>query len=448
MGETGNIFFNLFVIALLLLSNGFFVASEFAMVSVRKTRMAQLAKEGNFNAKIAMNALKDLDKFIAAVQLGVTISSIGLGWVGEGTLVRMVEPLFGFLPANHQLAAAHTVSVTIAFSMLTVLHVVIGELMPKAIALQYPERTSLFIATPMQFLTKLFNPVILMLNGFGNLLLRILKVPLSNSSHLAHSTEELNMLINASYNEGVLNETEKEMLQNVFKFSDLNAKQVMVPRTDMACIPSDITFQELNEMTVESQYTRYPVYEENMDHISGIIHVKDLYGLALKKQEFSIEKLLRPVLLVPETINMDNLVREFKKRQGQMAIVIDEFGGTSGLITLEDVLEEIFGEVQDEFDADEEADIKEISLDHYQANAMMRIDEIAEFFEFEIEDEDVDTIGGLVVKELGRIAEIGDTVEIKDLKFTVTEIDGARITKLLIVKRIPFEPEKSQEKTD
>jgi len=448
MGETGNIFFNLFVITLLLLANGFFVASEFAMVSVRKTRITQLAKEGNFNAKIAMAALKDLDKFIAAVQLGVTISSIGLGWVGEGTLVRMVEPFFTFLPANYQIAASHTISVTVAFSLLTVMHVVIGELMPKSIALQYPERTSLLIALPMQFLTKLFNPVIILLNGFGNVLLRLIKIPLSNTSHLAHSTEELNMLINASYNEGVLNETEKEMLQNVFKFSDLNAKQVMVPRTDMICIPSDITFQELNELTVESQYTRYPVYEENMDHISGIIHVKDLYGLSLKKQEFSIEKLLRPVLLVPETITMDNLVREFKKRQGQMAIVIDEFGGTSGLITLEDVLEEIFGEVQDEFDADEEADIKEVALDTYHANAMMRIDEISEYFELEIEDEDVDTIGGLVVKVLGRIAEINDVVKIKDLEFTVKEIDGARITKLLIIKKTLQEPEKVQESAE
>lgn len=445
MGESGNIIFNLFVVMLLLLSNGFFVASEFAMVSVRKTRIAQLTKEGNFNAKIALEALKDLDKFIAAVQLGVTISSIGLGWVGEATLVRMIEPLFKFLPTCYVNVASHTASVTIAFALITVLHVVIGELMPKSIALQYPERTSLLIALPMQLLTKLFNPMIILLNGLGNFLLRLLKIPLSQSSHLAHSIEELNMLINASYNEGVLNETEKEMLQNVFKFSDLTAKQVMVPRTDMICIPSDITFAELNELAVESQYTRYPVYEENPDHISGLIHVKDLYGLSLKNKEFSIEGLLRPILLVPETITMDNLVREFKKRQSQMAIVIDEFGGTSGLITLEDVLEEIFGEVQDEFDADEEADIKEVSLNVYEANAMMRIDEIAEYFELEIEDEDVDTIGGLVVKELGRIAELEDTVEIQNLEVTVKEIDGARITKLQIVKKIPSEIEAEQE---
>lgn len=437
MDEIGSIIFNLFVIALLLFSNGFFVAAEFSMVSVRKTRITQLTNEGNFSAKVAMEALKDLDKFIAAVQLGVTISSIGLGWVGEATLVRMFEPLFDFLPKNYQLIASHTISVAFAFSLITVLHVVIGELMPKSIALQYPEKTSLLIAVPMKIITKLFNPLISILNGLGNFLLRLLKLPTAQTSHLAHSIEELNMLINASYNEGVLNETEKEMLHNVFKFSDLTAKQVMVPRTDMACISSEITFEELNALTIESQYTRYPVYEENMDHITGIIHVKDLYGLSLRKEEFSVEKLLRPVLLVPETMTMDNLVREFKRRQGQMAIVIDEFGGTSGLITLEDVLEEIFGEVQDEFDADEEADIKEIAENTYLANAMMRLDEVTEFFEVEILDEDVDTIGGLVVKELGRIAQVGDVVEIQNLHFDVKEIDGARITKLIVIRKIP-----------
>lgn len=435
MDDIGSIFFNLFVIVLLLFSNGFFVAAEFSMISVRKTRITQLTKEGSFSAKVALETLKDLDKFIAAVQLGVTISSIGLGWVGEATLARMIEPMFSFLPHDYQITAVHTVAVTISFVLITVLHVVIGELMPKSIALQYPEKTSLLIALPMQLITKLFNPLIFILNGLGNLLLKLLRITPSQTSHLAHSIEELNMLINASYNEGVLNETEKELLHNVFKFSDLTAKQVMIPRTDMACIASDATFEEVNELTSESQYTRYPVYEENLDHISGIIHIKDLYEASMKKQDFSIEKLLRPVLLVPETITMDNLVREFKKRQSQMAIVIDEFGGTAGLITLEDVLEEIFGEVQDEFDV-EEADIKEISENKYLANAMMRLDEIAEFFDMEIIDEDVDTIGGLVVKLLGRIAQIGDIAELDNLEFNVKEIDGARITKLLITKKI------------
>ena len=438
MEESGNLIFNLFVIVLLLFSNGFFVASEFAMVKVRKTRIEQLVNEGNFNAKIALEAIKDLDKFIAAVQLGVTISSIGLGWVGEGTLARIIEPIFAFLPGISQNVATHTVSVSLSFALITFLHVVIGELIPKSIALEYPEQTSLVIARPMQAISFVFTPFIWLLNGFGNSLLNLFHVPHKHKASLVHSTEELDMLVNASYNGGVLNETEKDILHNVFKFSDLTAKQVMVPRTDMVCISDDISLDELNKIAAETQYTRYPVYDSDIDHITGLIHVKDLFALSVKDEVCPIKKLQREVMLVPETITMDNLVLEFKKRKGQMAIVIDEFGGTSGLITLEDVLEEIFGEVQDEFDEEEEiCDIIEVEPNHYIANAMVRLDEMAEFFkinENKIDDEDIDTIGGLVVKLLGRIAEVNDTVTFENLTFIVKEIDGARITKLDIIQ--------------
>lgn len=450
MSETAaiGIVFNLVLIIFLLLSNGFFVASEFAMVKVRKTRIEQLVNEGNFNARIALEALKDLDKFIAAVQLGVTISSIGLGWVGEGTLATIIEPLFAFLPGISQSIATHTVSVSISFALITVLHVVIGELVPKSIALEYTEATALVVARPMQVITFIFNPFIWLLNGFGNYLLNLMHIPHTHKGSLVHSTEELDMLVNASYNGGVLNETEKDMLHNVFKFSDLTAKQVMIPRTDMVCIPEDMTFEELNNLAAESQYTRYPVYSEDIDHITGLIHVKDLYSLSIKNEERPIEELLREVLLVPETITMDNLVLEFKKRKGQMAIVVDEFGGTSGLITLEDVLEEIFGDVQDEFDEEEECDIREIEPNKYLANAMMRLDELAEFFDIPeetVDDDDIDTIGGLVVKLLGRIAEVGDTAVFNDLTFVVTEIDGARITKLEITRKPKDEQNKEDE---
>ncbi len=450
MNESGSIIFNLFIIAFLLFSNGFFVASEFAMVKVRKTRIEQLVNEGNFNAKIAMEALKDLDKFIAAVQLGVTISSIGLGWVGEGTLAHIIEPLFEFLPGISKNIATHTMSVSIAFALITFFHVVIGELIPKSIALEYTEKTALWVAKPMQAISFVFTPFIWLLNGFGNFILKLMNIPHSHKGSLVHSTEELDMLVNASYNGGVLNETEKDMLHNVFKFSDLTAKQVMVPRTDMVCIPIDMPMEELNKLAAENQYTRYPVYEEDIDHIIGIVHVKDLYSLSIKDEICPVSKILREVLLVPETLTMDNLVLEFKKRKGQMAIVVDEFGGTSGLITLEDVIEEIFGDVQDEFDEEEEEeeDIKEVAPNTYIANSMMRVDEFAEYFginEKEIDDEDIDTIGGLVVKLLGRIAEVNDTVTLNNITFVVKEVDGARITKLEIIKTEPEPAEKEPE---
>ncbi len=453
MDETGNTIFNLFVIAFLLFSNGFFVASEFAMVKVRKTRIEQLVNEGNFNAKIALEALKDLDKFIAAVQLGVTISSIGLGWVGEGTLAHIIEPLFSFLPGISQNIATHTMSVSIAFALITFFHVVLGELIPKSIALEYTEKTALWVAKPMQILTYIFNPFIWLLNGFGNLVLKAMNIPHSHKGSLVHSTEELDMLVNASYDGGVLNETEKDMLHNVFKFSDLTAKQVMVPRTDMVCISIDTPLEELNKLAAENQYTRYPVYEEDIDHIIGLVHVKDLYSLSIKDEICPISKILREVLLVPETITMDNLVLEFKKRKGQMAIVVDEFGGTSGLVTLEDVIEEIFGDVQDEFDEEEEQqeDIVEVAPNTYLANPMMRLDEFAEFFQIkeeDIDDDDIDTIGGLVVKLLGRIAALNDTVTFNNLTFIVKDVDGARVTKLEIIKseEEKKETEKEEEK--
>lgn len=452
MEESGSLIFNLFVIVFLLFSNGFFVASEFAMVKVRKTRIEQLVNEGNHNAKIALEAIKDLDKFIAAVQLGVTISSIGLGWVGEGTLARIIEPLFVFLPGISQNIATHTVSVSVSFALITFMHVVIGELIPKSIALEYPEQTSLVIARPMQWISFLFTPFIWMLNGFGNSILNLFHVPHKHKSSLVHSTEELNMLVDASYNGGVLNETEKNILHNAFKFSDLTAKQVMVPRTDMVCIPNDMSIEELSKLAAENQYTRYPVYDEDIDHITGLIHVKDLFSLSINDEVCPLKMLEREIMLVPETITMDKLVLEFKRRKSQMAIVVDEFGGTSGLITVEDVLEEIFGDVQDEFDEEEEiCDIVEVEPNHYVANAMVRLDEMAEFFgikEDNIDDEDIETIGGLVVKLLGRIAEVNDTVTFENLTFIVKEVEGARITKLEIFQGVEESKESEEAAKD
>ena len=438
---------NIFIILFLLFVNAFFVAAEFSLVKVRKTRLEQLSNEGNGNAKKALKLVNDINRMLAAAQLGVTIASIALGWVAESTIVQIIEPVIGFFAHTINAMPAHLIAVPISFVLVTYFHVLLGEQLPKCISLRHPESLSLLIATPMDIFITIFKPFVLLLEVSGN---KILSACHANSedASLVHSTEELDMLVDASYNEGVLNETEAEMLHNMFKFSDLMAKQVMIPRTDMICIPNDISYEELTKQTLENQYTRYPVYEENIDKILGFIHVKDLYSLAMRKDEFSIKKLIRPLILIPETMTLDNLIIEFKKRHCQIAVVIDEFGGTSGLITLEDVLEEIIGEVQDEFDEEEETDIKEIGENTYIANAMMRIDEVVEYFglkESLFEEDDVDTIAGLVVKLLGRIAEVGDTVSFNGLTFTVKEIDGARITKLQIYKEPVTENEPTEE---
>ena len=434
--DLSTIFVNLIIVALLLFANAFFVATEFALVHVRKTRISQLTKEGNKLADVALKLINDLDRTLAAVQLGITIASIGLGWVAEATVVMLIEPLFKFVPESLRVFATHSFAVSIAFIFVTIIHVVIGELMPKSIAIQHAEKVSLVVARPMALITKVFSPFIFILNGLGNFLLSLMKIPPAHTGHLAHTVDELDMIIDESHKEGVLNDTEKEILQNMFRFSDILAKQVMVPRPDVVSIPIDISSEELKTLTIENQYTRYPVYEEDLDKVIGILHIKDLYPLIINGKEIVLKDIVRPAILIPETLELDKLVHEFKQKKSQMALVFDEFGGVSGLVTLEDVLEEIVGEVQDEFD-EEEADIKQIYENEYIANAMFRIDEFNNFFNLEaqdeVEDEDIETIGGLVVKQLGRIAEVDDCCTVDDFTFKVVEVDGARIVKIKII---------------
>ena len=445
--DVSDIFINIFVILFLLFVNGFFVAAEFSLVKVRKTRLEQLCNDGNSNAQIALKLVNNVNKMLAAAQLGVTIASIALGWVAEATMVQLVTPIIRFIPLGE--ITVHAVAIPVAFLLVTYFHVLLGEQLPKCLALKHTENLALMIAPPMSLFIALFKPFVWTLQVSGDWILKLLHADKEDAS-LVHSTEELDMLVDASYNEGVLNETEAEMLHNMFKFSDLMAKQVMIPRTDMICVPEDITYEEINKLALENGYTRYPVYEkENIDKIIGFLHVKDLYAIAMTKEEYSLPALLRPILLVPETMTLDNLMMEFKKTHIQMAVVVDEYGGTAGLITLEDVLEEIIGEVQDEFDEEEEGvNIEELGDNKYLANAMMRMDELAEYFGLNAEilaEDDVETIGGLVVKLLGRIAEIGDTVSFKGLTFTVKEVDGARITQLEIIKEQVEETPDSEE---
>ena len=439
----GIIISNWLIVFVLLLVNGFFVSAEFAIVRARRAKIEQLTKDGNVDAKLALKALEDMNFFIAAVQVGVTIASIGIGWFGSPTIEKMMDPILSNLPSSY-VYLTHTITAVVAFLVVTFLHVVIGEQVPKCIALQYPEKISLYVAKPMDIFMTISKPFVWVLNVACNAILRLFRIPVS-TARVVHTIEDLDLMVNTSYDEGVLNETEKDMIHNVFKFSDLTAREVMIPRTDMVCVPIGMSIEELNKVATENQYTRYPVYDGDIDHITGLIHVKDLYSLSIKDEVCPIEKIQRKVLLVPETITMDNLVREFKKNKSQMAVVVDEFGGPSGIITLEDVLEEIFGDVQDEFDEETEFDIKEIKPNHYLANGMMRLDELANYFDLpddKLEDDDVDTIAGLVVKELGRLAQLDDVVKYHEFTFTVKEVDGARITKLLVVR------DESQETTE
>ena len=435
------ILFNTFIMFFLLFANAFFVASEFALVSVRQTRIQQLANEGNKTAEMATKALSTLDRYIAATQLGITIASIGLGWVGEATLAKLIHPLFEFLPNVSSSFASHSVATVIAFVLITFMHVVIGELMPKSIALQFPEKTTLIITRPLVAAANILQPFIFLLNGFGNWMLKLINISPAQQHHSVHTEEELDMIIDESFKGGVLNETESFLLKNSLKFTDLTAKQVMIPRCNVVSMPVDINKEDYAKIVLENQYTRYPVYSETLDNILGILHVKDLYSCQLKNQEIKIKDVLRQPVLVPETMTTDNLLEEFKKNKTEIAIVIDEFGVVAGVVTMEDVLEEVFGSEQDEFD-DEETDIKKVDENKYIVNGLYRFEDFSEYFELnKNEDEDVDTIGGLVQKLLCRLAKINDEIQIENLKLRVIELKERRIKKILVERIVEEDKE-------
>ena len=437
----------LFLVIFLILANSFFVASEFAMVKVRKTRLEQLISEGNSTAKVAMELVDNINEMLAAAQLGITVASVALGWVGAKTLEAILLPVINFVIPFESTAFCTLLTFIISFAIITFLELLVGEQLPKCASLQNTEKAALMVARPMKLMMKIFRPFVWFLSTCTTKILKIFKID-ACTTELVHTTEELDMLVDASYNEGVLNETEAEMLHNMFNFSDLTAKQVMTPRTDMMCIEAIKSIDEIKKFTAENQYTRYPVYEETIDKILGFVHVKDLYTKLLENTNIELKDIIRPILLVPETMTLDNLVIEFRKRKSQIGIVVDEFGGTSGLITLEDIIEEIVGDVQDEFDTDEEADIVKTGENEYIANGIMRIDEFANYFSREIpEEEDVETIAGIILKRLDRMAEVGDSVDFDNFTLTVEELDGTRIVKIKVTEKNSETEEPQEQET-
>jgi CBS domain containing-hemolysin-like protein len=430
----------LLAVLALVLANAFFVAAEFALVSVRRSRMEELAAHGVRLAKVVQRATRDLDRYIAGTQLGITIASLGLGWIGESTLAHLLEPWLQWLPKAWKSVTAHSIAVTVAFIAITFLHVVLGELVPKSLALQNPDRTALWVAKPMEICVLLMRPFIAALNGCGNLVLRALRLQTTGSHHLIHSVEELKILIEASHEGGVLDEVERDMLRRVFRFSELVAREVMVHRVDIEGIDVDTPYDELMQRVSQTSHTRLPVYEDNIDNIIGVLHVRDLLQVRHKEgQPFNVRQLLRKPLIVAETVSIEKLLDQFRREKTQMAIVVDEYGGTAGLVTLEDVIEEIVGEVQDEFDKEEP-----LIIEREDGTAIVsgqtRLDEINERFDLNFEAEDVDTIGGLVMSQLGRLCRVGDALTIDGVQLRVEEVRGRRIRKVLLRREVSRQP--------
>ena len=416
----------LVAVAALILLNGFFVGAEYGLVTSRRTRIMELEHEGNRGARQVLRITSDPPRFIAAMQLGVTISSLAIGALGEQVLARWFD---------HWLASA--LAIIVALLIVTYLHVVIGELVPKGIALSYPERTALAVATPVRVFFVVCKPLIWLLQESTALILRALGLEEPGAEHEAHSEAELRMLLSSAAEQGEIEHEEQEMVYKVFDFADKEVADVMVPRPDVVAIPIDLPPTEALQAVLQSPYTRYPVYRDSLDDVVGILHVRDLIEAMYDHgiETVDLEQLVRPAYMVPETKDLSALLTEFRRTNQHLAVVLDEYGSVEGIVTLEDLLEEIVGEIEDEFDLPDET-VERIDENTIRIDGTFPIDDFNEEFRVELPIEDYHTIAGFVFGQLGRGAEPGDEVTYDGVVFHVESVVGQRIDRL----RVTFKP--------
>ena len=408
------------VVVLLVLGNAIFVAAEYALVTGRRSRLEERAQRGGRGARTALRLMDDPVRFISTVQVGITVSAILLGAIGEPLLSGFFEP-----------PVSATVSFLIAFAILTYLSVVLGELVPKAVALQKAEVLAVALAVPLDWLARLSHPLVWLLQKSANGVLRILRVKPAPAGMIAYTREDIRHSVAAAEDVGELQEAEEEMLYKVFDFASKEVSAVMVPRPDVVAIAVDMPPEEALRAVVDSPYTRYPVYRESLDDVVGILHVRDLFGAIhdLGIASVELESIVRPAYVVPETKDLAALLADFRREKQHLAIVIDEYGDVDGIVTLEDVLEEIVGDIEDEFDLPDTS-IERIDETHIRIDGTYTIDDFNEEFGTELEQEDFHTMAGLVFGELGRAPEVGDSVRTDGLCLSVVEVDGSRIMKL------------------
>jgi CBS domain containing-hemolysin-like protein len=427
---------------LLVLLNGFFVAAEFAIVKVRSTKIKELAERGDWRASVTRNVIAHLDAYLSACQLGITFASIGLGWIGEPAVARLIAPTLEAAGVQNP-TLIHTIAFTVAFVIISFFHIVVGEQAPKSLAIRKPEAISLWLAPPLRAFYWLMYVPIVALNGSANWILRLARIEPVGETEQAHSSEELRMIVAASHAHGVLNATERRLLENVIDFSERKVAEIMTPRVDMVCLFVNKPIAENLAIVRGQQHTRYPLADGTADNVIGMIHIKDFIALILDgapaRPGSILQSIKRSILFVPDGASIDAVLRTIQATHTLMAIVVDEYGGVAGLVTLEDVIEELVGEIRDEFDE------MELHVERRGGETIvdggLPLGEIEEMFpELVTEEEsEVRTIGGLVLKELGRIPVVGDQVTIGRYRLEVIEMDNFRITRVKI-ERVPGAP--------
>ncbi len=427
-----SVLFSFIIIAILILINGLFVAAEFAIIGVRPTRVAQLVAQGNRAARWVQGILDDrrkTDRYIATAQLGITLASLGLGMYAEPAIAHLIED-----PLHHWFglegAIVHTISFILALSVITYLHVVVGEMVPKSLALGNSEGTVLTLATPMRLIGKLFSIPVTLLNWIGMWTLKLLRIPPPGEDSRLYSLAELELLFLESYAEGLLDGHEQELVANILDFAEERVEQVMMPRPMMTAIPAAIDERELLALFSNTPYSRLPVYRDTIDDIIGVLHLKDLVRQQLSEEPFELRALVRPVSFVPVTLPVKALLSEFQRQRQQIAIVMDEHGGTLGLVTMEDILEEVVGEVRDEFDVEEEEPLTLVEPGHLVVQGTVHLPDVETYVSIGQHEHDVKTVGGLVWAQLGRRPEVGDEVAIGNVTFRVEAMAGLTITQV------------------
>lgn len=412
---TGSVGWRLIFALFLVFLNGFFVAAEFAIVKVRASQIEIKAKSGSRVGKLAKNIVHNLDGYLAATQLGITLASLGLGVVGEKVMHEIIR---GALP-NFGEPLTTTLSTAIAFSIITIMHIVFGELAPKSLAIQRPVATTLFISVPLQIFYIVLRPFIWMLNGLASIILKPLGIDTSGGHDSLHSNEELQYLLDQGKESGALEDNEHELIKNVFDFNERVVKNIMVPRTKIMGIELNTPKEDVVSKIISEGYSRMPVYDEIIDKIIGIVHAKDVLPLLAHHKDWTLSDIIRKPYFVPETKKINDLLSELQQKRIQIAIVIDEFGGTAGMVTLEDIVEEIVGEIQDEYD-EEKPTVEKISETEFVINAYATVYDVNEHLPHDLpEDEDFDTVGGLVSHAFGKIPEVGDSEECYGYLFTI-----------------------------
>ena len=416
---------------ILVLLNGFFVLSEFSIVKIRPSRLKELEKLGRPNAKLALSMTHKLDSYLSATQLGITLSSLALGWIGEPAFAKLLEFLFGgFFGDNKTLL--HTVSFVIAFTIITLLHVVMGELIPKSVAIAKTEGSVLKIAAPLHFFWILFFPLIKTFDFLSAFFLKRMGIHPASESETAHSEEELKYIVGESVRGGVLDTVEEEIIKNAVDFSDTVAKEIMTPRKDIICLIADKSYEENLAIVRQSNHTRYPYCEGGKDSIVGMIHIRDLFENELSANKNDLSKLVREMIIVPETASISDILAKMNRRQIHTALVLDEYGGTAGLLTMEDIIEEIMGDISDEHDFKTE-ECKQINENTFQFDGMASLEDSGERLGINYQDEEQVTVGGYVFNLLGRLPVVGDKTEDNYCFYEVLEIDGNRIKKVQVI---------------